>query len=64
MDDRFDFEELGLVEPSVKSTRTSSKKRRWREIEALKDKMRLKQELEDMDFAGEFGGYEDSLVER
>jgi uncharacterized protein with ACT and thioredoxin-like domain len=52
--DRFDFEEFGVVEPSGKSTRGNNKKRRWREIEAIKDKMKLKQELESMDFALEF----------
>lgn len=32
-----------------KPTRNRSKKRKWREIESLKDKYRLKKELEEFD---------------
>jgi len=42
--------EFGYSETVVgKPTRSKSKKRKWREIESLKDKFRLKKELEDFD---------------
>ncbi|BEU04653.1 hypothetical protein OAG1_34530 [Agarivorans sp. OAG1] len=43
--DRLD---LDTVETS-KSSRSSNKKRKWREIEAIKDKIRLQKELQSID---------------
>lgn len=48
-----DFEELTNAGPSEKSTKNSAKKRCWREIEAIKDKMRLQQELRTIDLMPE-----------
>lgn len=33
------------------STKTKSKKRKWREIEAIKDRYQLEKELADIDFS-------------
>ncbi len=43
--DRLD---LDTVETN-KSSRGSNKKRKWREIEAIKDRMRLQKELQSID---------------
>ncbi|WP_432451792.1 MULTISPECIES: DUF3545 family protein [unclassified Agarivorans] len=43
--DRLD---LDTVETS-KASRSSNKKRKWREIEAIKDKIRLQKELQSID---------------
>lgn len=40
---------LNAVENESRRVKTKSKKRRWREIEAIKDRFRLKQELCEMD---------------
>ncbi|MFW8590536.1 DUF3545 family protein [Glaciecola sp. 2405UD65-10] len=40
---------LDTVESESRGVKTKSKKRKWREIEAIKEKYRLKQELCDMD---------------
>lgn len=42
-------EELNVV--NDKSEKTRNAKRKWREIEAIKEKYRLRQELQDMDLA-------------
>ncbi len=45
-----------IVESPTKNVRSSSgrgKKRKWREIEALKEKYRLKKELEELDIEHE-----------
>lgn len=43
--------EFGLSTPSHdKSTRNCRTKRKWREIESLKEKHRLKRELQELDF--------------
>lgn len=46
LDDLFD-----LLEDSGSAKRSSqkNKKRRWREIEALKDRQKLRKELQDLD---------------
>lgn len=41
-------EELNGVE--TKSSKSHATKRKWREIEALKEKYRLRDELKDMDY--------------
>ncbi|WP_394129742.1 DUF3545 family protein [Shewanella maritima] len=38
-----------VVEKPTRATRSSSKKRKWREIEAIKDRQRLLKELQDID---------------
>ena len=40
---------LNAVEVESRPVKTKSKKRKWREIEAIKERYRLKQELCDMD---------------
>lgn len=51
--ERLDFDALSLGEPVAKPSK-SSKKRRWREIETIKERMRLKQEIESIDSSYEF----------
>lgn len=46
--ERLDFDTLGMSEPTTKASK-GSKKRRWREIETIKERMRLKQELLSID---------------
>ncbi|GLT17183.1 hypothetical protein GCM10007938_09600 [Vibrio zhanjiangensis] len=44
------FEEILEMEfPRNRSSRSKPVKRKWREIEAIKDKQRLQRELKDMD---------------
>ena len=40
---------LNAVESDSRGAKTKSKKRKWREIEAIKERFRLKQELCEMD---------------
>ncbi|GGA91207.1 hypothetical protein GCM10011369_36630 [Neiella marina] len=48
--------EFGYSDNSYdKPGRTTRNKRKWREIESLKEKYRLKKELEELDWAGDFG---------
>jgi hypothetical protein len=46
------LDEILVVLEDPESRRTSSKKqkRKWREIEAFKDKQRLRKELQDLDY--------------
>jgi hypothetical protein len=44
---------LNAVERESRGKKTKSKKRKWREIEAIKDRFRLKKELCDMDMSWE-----------
>ncbi len=46
------LDEILAVLEDPESRRTSSKKqkRKWREIEAFKDKQRLRKELQDLDY--------------
>jgi hypothetical protein len=46
------FEEIEVV--SNRSSRSKAQKRKWREIEAIKDKQRLRQELTDLDVCREY----------
>lgn len=41
-------------ETTTKQSRSRGKKRKWREIENLKEKNKLKKELEELDFSGHF----------
>ncbi|GAA3534871.1 DUF3545 family protein [Zobellella aerophila] len=55
--DRFSFDQEFVVERSPRSTsREPAKKRKWREIEALKDKQRLREELQLLDCTYEYEG--------
>lgn len=55
--ERFSFNQEFVVERSPRSSsREPAKKRKWREIEALKDKQRLQKELQLLDCAFEFEG--------
>lgn len=47
----FDYDEV--VELGSRNRGTTGKKRKWREIEALKDKHRLQKELQSIDIAYE-----------
>lgn len=55
--DRFDADDSIITDPELRS-RQPAKKRKWREIETLKDKYRLQKELQSIDFS-----YRDSLDE-
>ncbi|MFB9135167.1 DUF3545 family protein [Vibrio sp. AK197] len=49
------FDEIMDTEfPKLRATRSKPVKRKWREIEAIKDRQRLQKELMDMDI-----GFED-----
>ncbi|WP_375055445.1 DUF3545 family protein [Zobellella sp. DQSA1] len=55
--ERFSFDQEFVVERSPRSaSREPAKKRKWREIEALKDKQRLQKELQLLDCAFEYEG--------
>lgn len=47
--DNFAFDEYFEQERPQRNTKTKQAKRRWREIEAIKDKQRLKKELDAID---------------
>ncbi|RKF18861.1 DUF3545 family protein [Alginatibacterium sediminis] len=38
------------VESTTKGSKGANKKRKWREIEAIKDRIRLEEELQSIDF--------------
>jgi hypothetical protein len=48
-----EFDDLVVVDSETRSARNTAKKRKWREIEALKEKYRLQKELESIDLAYE-----------
>ncbi len=54
--DRFSLEaeEMAIIESDVRQRQTN-KKRKWREIEALKDRYRLQRELQAIDLNYELG---------
>ncbi|MGL4206293.1 MAG: DUF3545 family protein [Aeromonadaceae bacterium] len=49
--ERFNLEvdDLIVVDAETRNSRTAAKKRKWREIEALKEKYRLQKELASID---------------
>ncbi len=51
--ERFNLEvdDLVVVDSETRNARQIAKKRKWREIEALKEKYRLQKELESIDLA-------------
>ena len=53
--ERFNLEvdDLVVIDSETRSARNAAKKRKWREIEALKEKYRLQKELESIDLAYE-----------
>ncbi len=51
-----DVDDLVVADHETRTTRQTAKKRKWREIEAVKEKYRLQKELEAIDFAWEGGG--------
>ncbi|WP_087022087.1 DUF3545 family protein [Thaumasiovibrio subtropicus] len=52
--DSFAFDNYETVERPQRGTRSKPQKRKWREIEALKDKQRLRKELMEIDQLGDF----------
>ncbi|KPM81713.1 DUF3545 family protein [Pseudoalteromonas shioyasakiensis] len=50
MDSLDDILEILEGPSTTKKTSTKNKKRKWREIEALKDKHRLRKELQELDY--------------
>ena len=46
-----DVDDLVVVDSETRNARQVAKKRKWREIEALKEKYRLQKELESIDLA-------------
>ena len=52
--DGLNFEEImEMGMPRSRATRSKPVKRKWREIEAIKDRQRLQRELKDMDIGFE-----------
>ncbi|WMC11534.1 DUF3545 family protein [Oceanimonas pelagia] len=47
--ERSRFDQEFVVEKSPRAPREPAQKRKWREIEALKDKRRLQEELQQLD---------------
>ncbi len=45
---------LSLIDIDSRSSKSSKKKRKWREIEAIQDQYRLRKELADIDLSIEF----------
>lgn len=52
--DSFAFDDVFDQERPQRGGRTKQVKRKWREIEALKDRQRLRKELQDIDMLGDF----------
>ena len=51
----FELDEIAeLVAPRARAGRSKPVKRKWREIEAIKDRQRLQKELNDMDIGLDF----------
>lgn len=51
--DSFAFDDVFDQERPQRGGRTKQAKRKWREIEALKDRQRLRKELQDIDMLGD-----------
>ncbi|GAB6261483.1 DUF3545 family protein [Photobacterium sp. CCB-ST2H9] len=52
--DSFGFDNILESDLPRRNSRSKPVKRKWREIEALKDKQRLKKELQEIDILHEF----------
>ncbi len=55
-DDIFEQDIEPEQERPQRASRTKQVKRKWREIEAIKDRARLKKELEDIDITSDVKG--------
>lgn len=53
-DDIFEPEQEQDQERPQRATRTKQAKRKWREIEAIKDRQRLRKELDNIDISGNY----------
>lgn len=42
---------LSMIDSEARPSKTKSRKRKWREIEAIQDRYRLRKELEEMDMS-------------
>ncbi|MEP4888560.1 MAG: DUF3545 family protein [Aliiglaciecola sp.] len=42
---------MSMIDTESRPSKTKSKKRKWREIEAIQDRYKLRKELEDMDMS-------------
>ncbi|WJG08676.1 DUF3545 family protein [Aliiglaciecola sp. LCG003] len=42
---------MSMIDSESRPSKTKSKKRKWREIEAIQDRYRLRKELEEMDMS-------------
>lgn len=58
--DSYAFDDILATNRPKRSSRSKPVKRKWREIEALKDRQKLRKELEDIDI---FGEYSDEMTE-
>ena len=56
--ERFSLEvdDLVVIDSETRCARNTAKKRKWREIEALKEKYRLQKELESIDLTYDGSG--------
>ncbi|MCY7296139.1 DUF3545 family protein [Alteromonas sp. a30] len=45
---------ISHLDPDTNTVKSKKKKRMWREIEALKDRYRLRKELQDIDIFNEY----------
>ncbi|KXF79643.1 DUF3545 family protein [Enterovibrio coralii] len=52
--DSFAFDDIFDQDRTQRGGRSKQVKRKWREIEALKDRQRLRKELQDIDMLGDF----------
>ncbi|WP_407332211.1 DUF3545 family protein [Enterovibrio sp. 27052020O] len=59
--DSFAFDNIFEQERPQRGGRAKQAKRKWREIEALKDQQRLRRELQDIDMLGDFSSSEYEL---
>ncbi|MCT7655697.1 DUF3545 family protein [Oceanimonas sp. NS1] len=59
--ERSRFDQDFVVERSPRTAREPAKKRKWREIEALKDKRRLQEELQQLDCTFELDAMAEEL---
>lgn len=47
--DSFAFDDILATQQPTRGSRSKPVKRKWREIEAIKDRQRLRKELQDLD---------------
>ncbi|MDP2533447.1 DUF3545 family protein [Photobacterium damselae subsp. piscicida] len=52
--DSYAFDDYMDFEPAPRRSRSKPEKRKWREIEALKDCQRLRKELQEMDLLHDY----------